>query len=504
MATDIVLRTQLRRYGYTRWMAISVELSNLGPLRSAQAEVSGLTLLVGANNTGKTCFATVLHRVLGASYHYRPPLSLSGRSYDNQIPGEVRDWIDRVVMSSDEDTVDQLSPLEPSSDTIKWATAFITSSLRDFARYVRDELEYAFGVGASELCRNTEAGPTTNCFVRVRNTELEWVATIYFDSDRLEITPPDVLPWLEHTLEPKNMANMYERFTPPPGNRWLDFSEPASLALNLFRTQWDNGLYKPWPREGVHLPAGRTAIMHSHQILTGTIVRRSVKAGSERIQIGPFSGTTADLLALLVETESQPRYEQRDKNITSLVKQFEKELDVTIEIEEKANRGHTIVAVTPEGVFPMSRTSSMISELAPIVVALKYWLNQGDFLTVDEPEAHLHPEMQRAMADLITDIVDSGITVILTTHSDFLLGELNNSIRKGRLKISNPVGKENNTTGYTDYNLYALFFERTDEGCIGSPLEVDPIKGIDESTFSDVMRSLYQESAQLINSLLRQ
>lgn len=244
-------------------MAISVEVSNFGPIRSAQVQVSGLTLLVGANNTGKTCFATVLHRVLGASYHYRPHSYLSGRTHPNRIPDEVREWIERVIESSEEDTLDELRPLKPSSDTIEWATNFVTTSLRGFARYVRGQLEYAFGVPAPDLLRKTDARLTSPCYVRIRNTDLNWVVIIYFDSDHIEVTRPDVLHWLEHTLEPKHMAKLYQGFKPPSGYRWLDVSEPDSINLYQFRTQWENGLYRPWPGQGVHLPAGRTGIMHS-------------------------------------------------------------------------------------------------------------------------------------------------------------------------------------------------------------------------------------------------
>ena len=39
---------------YNRRMTVSVEVSNLGPLRSARADIADLNVLVGRNNTGKT------------------------------------------------------------------------------------------------------------------------------------------------------------------------------------------------------------------------------------------------------------------------------------------------------------------------------------------------------------------------------------------------------------------------------------------------------------------
>ena len=56
-------------------MGISVEVHNLGPLESARIELADLNVLVGENNTGKSFFATVLHRAPPCStVSQRPPM----------------------------------------------------------------------------------------------------------------------------------------------------------------------------------------------------------------------------------------------------------------------------------------------------------------------------------------------------------------------------------------------------------------------------------------------
>ena len=93
-----------------------MELSNLGPLRSAQMELGDLNLLIGENNTGKTFFATVLHRVLDAKPE--PQYRLTGRP--TEVPDEVQEWITRLLMAR---TATQRCPRSSLAHqaTIRWS-----------------------------------------------------------------------------------------------------------------------------------------------------------------------------------------------------------------------------------------------------------------------------------------------------------------------------------------------------------------------------------------------
>jgi len=78
--------------------------------------------------------------------------------------------------------------------------------------------------------------------------------------------------------------------------------------------------------------------------------------------------------------------------------------------------------------IPLYLASSSARCLVDIYFFLRFIAKRGDLLIVDEPESHLTLRNQRLMAKLFASLINSGIKVFITTHSDFLVKELNNLI----------------------------------------------------------------------------
>jgi ABC-type multidrug transport system ATPase subunit len=76
----------------------------------------------------------------------------------------------------------------------------------------------------------------------------------------------------------------------------------------------------------------------------------------------------------------------------------------------------------------MDESSSAVRSLLDIGFYLKHEAEHGDLLMVDEPELNLHPENQRRVARLFARLVNVGIKVFITTHSDYIVKELNTLI----------------------------------------------------------------------------
>ena len=76
----------------------------------------------------------------------------------------------------------------------------------------------------------------------------------------------------------------------------------------------------------------------------------------------------------------------------------------------------------------MDQSSSAVRSLLDIGFYLRYVAHKGDLLMVDEPELNLHPANQRRIARLFARLVNLGVKVFVTTHSDYIVKELNTLI----------------------------------------------------------------------------
>ena len=74
---------------------------------------------------------------------------------------------------------------------------------------------------------------------------------------------------------------------------------------------------------------------------------------------------------------------------------------------------------------PLYIASSMIHELTPFIKALSA-MQKTDWLYCDEVENSLHPLLQREMARWLIRMVNAGMHVVISSHSDTMASRLNN------------------------------------------------------------------------------
>ena len=79
----------------------------------------------------------------------------------------------------------------------------------------------------------------------------------------------------------------------------------------------------------------------------------------------------------------------------------------------------------PDLKLTLAESSSTVRSLVDIGFYLKHLAKKGALLMVDEPELNLHPENQRKIARLFAMLVNAGIRVFITTHSDYIIKEFN-------------------------------------------------------------------------------
>ena len=78
--------------------------------------------------------------------------------------------------------------------------------------------------------------------------------------------------------------------------------------------------------------------------------------------------------------------------------------------------------------IPLYLASSSARGLSDLYFFLRHIAEPGQLLMIDEPESHLDTVNQRLMARLLARLVKAGLKVLITTHSDYLIMEINNLI----------------------------------------------------------------------------
>lgn len=74
-----------------------------------------------------------------------------------------------------------------------------------------------------------------------------------------------------------------------------------------------------------------------------------------------------------------------------------------------------------------------VSQCLPVLVALLV-ARENQLVYIEEPEMHLHPRAQVALAEVLADAANRGVRVVIETHSSLLLTGVQALVAEGKLK----------------------------------------------------------------------
>lgn len=133
-----------------------------------------------------------------------------------------------------------------------------------------------------------------------------------------------------------------------------------------------------------------------------------------------------------------------------------------------------------DNVFSFNLSSTMVKTLSPIIFYLRYKAEKDIILFIDEPEINLHPSNQILLARVFARMVNAGLHLMIATHSDYIIREINNMVMAEALqKKSNDI-KVKEEYGYAKNELLKVsdvaaysFNPKADGNVIVEELEVN-------------------------------
>lgn len=493
---------------------VKIKVENFGPVKNGSFQIRPLNIFVGKSNTGKTFTSVLLYALHNM---------LDGFS---RIPVETRQ-MNRVleIISKNGGALD--GELSANSNELKEFVGKLRTSDRpfmfsDLPKYAQEEAKKTL-LGSSGAVENLEH-ELLRCFNLPSISEL---ITAREETDRACIS-------VDACGQMQNLWNIEVNLSETgfsfagrindivlitPRNKSSNFNDLVEqMAYHLENGQFRYALSKlPLlieidANDVYYLPAARSGIMQSHGIIASSAIAHAVRAGLDRSSEFPnLPGPLADFMQLLIKYPDRATLVPRACKDSATVEKIAKDLqDRTLGGEILANwkfkGGYPEFFYKPGNAAKVLRNgqiSSMVTELAPLVLFMRHGIGKGDTLIMEEPEAHLHPAAQTDMAFTLAQLVNAGVRVVATTHSDWLLKAVGNLIRAGEFKAKTggmPEGMlEKSMLRPEDVGVWLFRENETGDGSMIEEIPFNRIDGIEPEDYEDVEEELYNRSAELQN-----
>ena len=493
---------------------VRLEVQNFGPLAQASVELRPLTVFVGPSNTGKTYLSLLiyaLHRMFEGFPPLPPPSILLQSIYD--LPDGHQEEIkasEKRGMEMSEEMIGAMIDKWTSDEPVRLSEfpdlyRELISSINDsklLGVNLSSELQRCFDIDSKAELVNSPWKDNARVSLSISDMNKDlWQFTMKW-SDKETLVSGHV----EDIIFPPDYRNSMIR--PQARKLCHQLLQEGRNWREIFATLFDrNFLGRRWFDTVFYLPASRGGIMQSYHLIVSALVSRSTRPGLRFPETIPtLSGGVADFIQHLI------LYREYARDINKI-----SELATALEDETLWGRISTIRSTPssyPEFVYcpqgtkqniRLSRASSMVSELTPVVLLMRGHLKPGDTLIIEEPEAHLHPAAQTQMAKTLAALVRAGVRVLVTTHSDWLLQEMANLVREGELRQAQGTDSEADALApWLDPDEVGVWLFKDSEdggGATVQEIPFDRVDGLEPEDYADVAETLYNDSAKLQNQL---
>lgn len=436
-----------------------------GKIKSAEIEVSPLTLFVGDNNSGKSYLMALLWGIqnLGVS-----ELISSVLREETKLEHELIGWIRAQVALACEqgEHIAQVCEIEKELQAL----------LQEGLRQNKDNL-------VKKIFNSSD--------VKIKDLQIELK-----DLDKISLTFTKLKDrWGSEELDSLRIKNNTgtEYTIKLSEIEWgyqnnLIICMILSLAMEISIGEV-NGIH-----ENIYLPAARTGFMLTKDIINKAGRNAAFNIGVQQEEMSPFIRPINQFLDVMNDLSFDSKGDRGAAAIAEYLENYMAE--GTVEMSTLPNKEVLYVPAGQEKGIPLRIVSAVVTEISPLILILKH-KKRVKGLFYEEPEMCLHPQLQQKIARVICQLASAGVKMTLTTHSDIILQHINNMIRLSERQDAERICSE---LGYDSGDLLKAeevkVYQLKSNAGEGTKVEELPCgkNGFAVPTFNDALDRIMEEA----------
>ena len=388
----------------------TIHVTDFGKIKKADVEVAPLTLFVGDNNSGKSYMMTLIYGLLNLRLFFDGYLE----DEDSEEFEECCKVIDKFVKTPEGKREDVYCL---SQEEIKVFQNLLNHILK---KKRKKFLESLFNKKKMSMGNLSIEFP--------EKSELQLKIRYFYDEDN---RPDEVVV---NAMDADTMMSGYRMDVDDIGG---DHSSYEFYVAYVIESLLRKGFHNSKNDDVVYFPTARTGFLLTYKTLIGSAVEQ--KYGQEETDKTLLTRPNREFLRILSSMNTQNEWDKYEDIVHFIEENL---LQGTVSVSDMPTHDILYTPKDKDEKLPLYITSAVVTELTPILLFLKYVKIAS--LLIEEPEISLHPELQWQIARVMIRLVNAGIPIFTTTHSDIIIQHVNNMIKlrkaQGQEDIASRLG----------------------------------------------------------------
>lgn len=495
-----------------------VEVKNFGAVKDGIFDIKPLTVFIGDNDSGKSYISKFIYIVVKYlnNYNFSMMNHVNKEKYLNtNLLYDIEKHTKSLNIQSNLNTESQIS----FNLDDKFIKLFVEDVQDNFKRILQKAVEVYFSYNLNDLINLNHDEASINIYTEYTDINIKIKRNKEFELTISNLKLKDY------------RVNLFTRYT-------ADLNESSSIGFDIKSNQilmdiiftsskitderylYDKVLdllffaqssFINMPHSINYFPANKSGIMSNYN----TKFQNTFISANDYIynheNIKQDNYIINDFIKIIQNLSDENINKNND--LLSSYKYVRNKIDGTIYFTQNKMLQYKIGDEKSTLDIPIENISTKVTELTPIILYLakinkKFFEYTTRFLIIEEPESHLNPKMQRMMARLLVMMMNEGIQILITTHSDYILNEMDILLKLNHIKEKNKKVFDTFMDDKDYESLMALDKENLSVYRFkkeGLDTEIEDIKitknKVIEKEFEETSESLYLENSKVIEIL---